>query len=351
MKLLLDLATQFSKDIGMKFGESKCAYLQIERGRIKVNSENTKINNLNIQQVKEGESCKCLRIDENISFDGTTNKERVLTEYFKRVRKIWSSELSGYNKFISHNGFAVPVLVPNFGPLDRAIDEICSIDKKTRKIITMTGNFHKNSDTDRFFIPRKLDGRGIKEIMTTHKCRIVFAKQHLTQNKKNDKYLSKVIECEENGIIRIANELINQGNIEVNENLSPRDVGQLYQQYVINTKSQKFTEKQMHGYLFKKVKEQDQIDKSTSRTTDQYITSHFEGHAFDIHEQEINIKNLQYRRDIKSGKTPSQNSKCRLCNYCVEDITHVISTCSKMSSRYYLPLRHDVIAKAVYNKM
>ena len=39
MKLLLDLVTHFSKDIGIKFGESKCAYLQIERGRIKVNSE------------------------------------------------------------------------------------------------------------------------------------------------------------------------------------------------------------------------------------------------------------------------------------------------------------------------
>ena len=129
------------------------------------------------------------------------------------------------------------------------------------------------------------------------------------------------------------------------------DVGQLYQQYVINTKSQKFTEKQMHGYLFKKVKEQDQINKSTSWTTDKYITSHFEGYAFAIHEQEINTKDLQYRRDIKSGKTPWQNNKCRLCNYCVEDITHVISSCSKMSSRYYLPLRHDVIAKTVYNEI
>ena len=242
-------------------------------------------------------------------------------------------------------------MIPTFGLLDWTIDEIDSIDKKTRKILTMTGNFHKNSDIDRFYMPRKLGGRGIKEIMAAYECRIVSAKQHLTQNKKNNKYLSKVIESEENGIIRIANELIKQSNIEVNENLSLRDVGQLYQQYVINTKSQKFTEKQMHGYLFKKVKEQDQIDKSTSWTTDKYITSHFEGYAFAIHEQEINTKDLQYRHDIKSGKTPWQNNKCRLCNYCVEDITHVISSCSKMSSRYYLPLRHDVIAKTVYNEI
>ena len=42
--------------------------------------------------------------------------------------------------------------------------------------------------------------------MTAYECRIVSAKQHLTQNKKNNnKYLNKVIESEENGIIRIAN--------------------------------------------------------------------------------------------------------------------------------------------------
>ena len=74
-------------------------------------------------------------------------------------------------------------------------------------------------------------------------------------------------------------------------------MGQLYQKYGINPKSQKFAEKQMHGYLFKKVKEQDQLDKSSSWTTGKYITSHFEGYAFAIHEQEINTKGLQSRRD------------------------------------------------------
>ena len=32
----------------------------------------------------------------------------------------------------------------------------------------------------------------------------------------------------------------------------------------------------------------------------------------------------------------------------VEDVTHVISSFSKISSRYYLPIRHDVIAKYLY---
>ena len=40
-------------------------------------------------------------------------------------------------------------------------------------------------------MPRKLDGRGTKEMMSTYESRIVSAKQHLTQSKKNNKYLKK----------------------------------------------------------------------------------------------------------------------------------------------------------------
>ena len=38
----------------------------------------------------------------------------------------------------------------------------------------------------------------------------------------------------------------------------------------------------MHNYLFKKVKEQYQLNKSTSWTTDKYLTSHLEGYVFAI---------------------------------------------------------------------
>ena len=34
MRQLLDRVTQFSRDIGMKFGDSKCAYMVIKRGEV-----------------------------------------------------------------------------------------------------------------------------------------------------------------------------------------------------------------------------------------------------------------------------------------------------------------------------
>ena len=83
-------------------------------------------------------------------------------EYYKRVKKIWLNGLSTYNKHIAHNAFAVPLLIPTFGLLNEAINEIEQIDMKTRKVLCVTGNFHQNSGIDRLYLQRKNDDRGLK---------------------------------------------------------------------------------------------------------------------------------------------------------------------------------------------
>ena len=52
-KTLLDLVTTFSQDIGMTFGESKCAYLMIQRGKQKCTTEILEMNGTKIQPIKE----------------------------------------------------------------------------------------------------------------------------------------------------------------------------------------------------------------------------------------------------------------------------------------------------------
>ena len=89
----LDIVTTFSEDIGMKFGEDKCAYLQIKRGKIVQNEEQIFSNQLTIKPVKVGDCYRYLGVDENIEFVGPINKSRILKEYTNRVGKIWSSEL------------------------------------------------------------------------------------------------------------------------------------------------------------------------------------------------------------------------------------------------------------------
>ena len=74
---------------------------------------------------------------------GPLNKARVTAEYKKRVRKVWSSQLSAYNVF------ALPVLTPTFGIICWTIQEIQNLDIITRKTLNMTGNFHRISHIDR----------------------------------------------------------------------------------------------------------------------------------------------------------------------------------------------------------
>ena len=84
--------------------------------------------------MKEGASYKYLGQDENCGYVGPVNKKGMTNEYYKRVKRIWKSELSIYNKHVAHNAFTVPVLIPTFGLLNWAINEIEQIDIKTRKI-------------------------------------------------------------------------------------------------------------------------------------------------------------------------------------------------------------------------
>ena len=113
------------------------------------------MNGLELNELEFGESYKYLGQDEDISYKGELNKERVVKEYYRRVRKIWKSELYSKNKILAHNTFAVPVLVPTFGVLDWTKKEIEGIDIKTRKTLTQGGNFHRNSSVDRLYSPRK----------------------------------------------------------------------------------------------------------------------------------------------------------------------------------------------------
>ena len=147
-KTLLDLVTTFSQDTGMKFGESKCAYLMIERGKQKCTTEKLEMNGTKIQSIKKDVTYKYLGVHENVSYNGSLNKDSIQSEYLKRVRKLWRSELSGYNKYIAHNAFAFPVLTPTFAILDWTKDEIKNIDIKTSKNLNMTGNLHCNADAD-----------------------------------------------------------------------------------------------------------------------------------------------------------------------------------------------------------
>ena len=116
-KLLQDIITTFSKDIGMTFGQAKCTYIYIEHGKRKSLGRNIEINELSATELKEG--------------------DRVKKEYERHVRKIWNSELYSHNKITAHNTFAIPVLAPMIGILNWTKQEIQHLDVDLHKRIAV----------------------------------------------------------------------------------------------------------------------------------------------------------------------------------------------------------------------
>ena len=163
-----------------------------------------------------------------------------------------------------------------------------------------------------------------------------------------------MIKHEENSIVRVATELMNNASITCDDTITPKQLSLQYRKYVQRQERQeKYKQKIMHGYMTRTIDNNNNInhDISKSWTCGKGMTSQFESYAFAIQEQEIYTKYLEYRRAKKAGKHATANNKCRLCKYAVEDITHVISRCGKMSARYYLPLRHDVVGKMVLDSL
>ena len=85
----------------------------------------------------------------------------------------------------------------------------------------------------------------------------------------------------------------------------------------------------MHGYFFKKMMSDENIDIKLSKTraVNKAVSSHFEGYLNAIHDQEFSTKFLINKRQRDSGQEPTCNTKCRLCKNNIEDVNHIVSSC------------------------
>ena len=79
------------------------------------------------------------------------------------------------------NSLEVPTVQYSFGIIDWKYYELKKLDSKTRKILTMHGMLHPNSDVDRIYIPRK-GGRRLMGVETAFKVAIVGL-NHYLENK------------------------------------------------------------------------------------------------------------------------------------------------------------------------
>ena len=157
---LVQVVRIFSQDIRMSFGLDKCSVLEMRRGR-QVGSTGIDLpDDIHIREV-EDEGYKYLGI---LQLDKTLNakmKTKITSEYVKRVKKLCRSKLNGGNLISSINAWAVSLLRYSAGIVDWTVEEMASMDTKTRKILAMHRCMHTRSNVARLYLPRKEGGRGL----------------------------------------------------------------------------------------------------------------------------------------------------------------------------------------------
>ena len=88
-------------------------------------------------------------------------KDKVRTDYLRRVKLLVKSELYAGNLVKGINTWAIGVVRYSAGVLDWTKEDLRQMDVKTRKMLTLCGAFHKRGSVGRLYLKRKEGGRGL----------------------------------------------------------------------------------------------------------------------------------------------------------------------------------------------
>jgi len=174
---LLKSVSIFSSDIKMSSCTSKCAHLGLKRGKQYLSDGLTLPNGEIIRSLDVGNGYKYLGVLEGCDIQHNNMKEKIRLEYFRRLRLVLRSQLNSRNKFHAVNAYCLPVVRYAAGIIRWSVNDLKSMDRKTRKLLTIHRGLHPRSDVDRLYLPRKMGGRGLKsveDVVNEEKCSLSY---------------------------------------------------------------------------------------------------------------------------------------------------------------------------------
>ncbi|KAI5748289.1 hypothetical protein M8J77_023892 [Diaphorina citri] len=360
MDKLLTTVKTFSEDVKMKLGLEKCARVTTEKGKIK-RKDHTQIkdDNTAIKELNGSELYKYLGMEESEEVDHKAMKTKIMQQYYKRVRKILQSQLTGRNKFTAITTIAVPVLTYSFGILTWTMAEIQAIDRKTRKLLTLNNLHNPNADVDRLYIPRVRGGRGLTNIEQTYKLSIIGLGEYI--ERKEDTLMTQLREYEktrdsDRTILKRKEEYKRQcitesenNHREINEKPMLEEIRKIKtkcKQRMTEQREEKWLEKKMHGQ-YGKIMKSDHINREQTYKwlTQGRLKGETEGLIIAAQDQAITTNYI--KRRIHKLQV---DSKCRLCNQFDETIWHITSGCPILAKHEYLN-RHNKVAQNLHHNI
>ena len=150
---------------------------------------------------------------------------------------------------MAHNIFAVPVFTLTFGILDWIKEEVHTIDTRTRKILTCTGNYHEISSVDRLYTKREVGGRGLNSIFDVFVIRMISTAEHLKSASESNTYIKLVIQHEKERLMRVSTSLCNSINIvDHNDNLTQK-ISTKVKNTIKDNHKKTWVDKNLHGFI------------------------------------------------------------------------------------------------------
>ena len=247
----------------------------------------------------------------------TEMKGKITSEYVRRVKKLCRSKLNGGNLISVINTWAVSVLRYSAGIVDWTVEELVSMDRRTRKILAMNGCMHTRSNVARLYLPRKEGGRGLISI---EECVV-------KESKSLHGYLGETTEW----MLQAA----------LNEVLDEEENLQDYKKRKQDEKIRDWKEKALHGEFVRQTA--DVAGEDSGRwLRNGLLKKETEGLILAAQEQALRTNSIKHSID-KTSETPL----CRLCGDCSETVRHIVSGCKKLAQREYRK-RHDKVALRVH---
>ena len=187
--------------------------------------------------------------------------------------------------------------------------------------------------------------------------RVVSLKRHIAQDLDKNHYLENVYEHERERIVRFGKEYekmyLEESTEQENARQTSKTVSDKIKQKLEADKKEKWPKKPQHGYLQAKINNNDSIDHKVSNLwiKEGKFYSHVEGFLFAIQEQEIDSRGLRKMREKNKELRATMPATCRLRGRNEGTIFDIISSCTYLCRSLYLHLRHNPVAKIIYDQV
>ncbi|XP_039297358.1 uncharacterized protein LOC120354371 [Nilaparvata lugens] len=334
----------------MSFGLDKCAVTHLLKGRLQgLVQEMELIDGSIISALRAGESYQYLGFDQNQAQDTVKIKMALCSEYKRRLRRLWSSELSGKNKVEATNMLAVPVLTYSFGVVKWNLNELQDLDRETRKRMHMERSLHPRSSVARIYLPRHERGRGLLGLENLHnRVALQFA---CSIQRCSDPLMQLVHDHEVAGVgtflykaaQHAADTLGLDFRTDREEEHEPNQLRAGIKTAEFRFLLQQHKDKSLHGVFYRHVEEQG-LSKPLTFAFLKSAALKSETEGFILACQDGVINTLSYRSRVMHMDVP--DISCRVCQRAPETIMRILSSCSVHATAGYIH-RHNAALRVL----